>query len=213
MMSTGSRTSLREPSNPTTDRVIELLGTTWDAEIARRIGVSRQRVLQIKQSLRVCHIKSPKPAIRRCKRCGDFLRSIKGSYCSLCSILVSAQEYITLICPVCGRVFERWASIVRAARKRNARHLYCSRYCRGLVFSQSMKKDKIKVMCEQCGKVFVASDYGVHHRKAYRNCKNDMEANSPNNLIVLCRSCHSKADRLGIIQKRGGDGKWVKNSG
>jgi 5-methylcytosine-specific restriction endonuclease McrA len=58
--------------------------------------------------------------------------------------------------------------------------------------------------CENCGKALKYHDYGVHHIKPYRLCKSDAEANMMSNLIVLCRSCHSKIDRLGYLPKKGG---------
>jgi len=46
----------------------------------------------------------------------------------------------------------------------------------------------------------------MRNKKAYRQCKDDIEANSPNNLIVLCDSCHMKIEATGKIPARkGGD--------
>jgi len=64
--------------------------------------------------------------------------------------------------------------------------------------------------CERCGKPKVYGDLGVHHIKAYQLCKTDAEANSPKNLIVLCRSCHSKVHRLGEIAPHQSDGKFAR---
>jgi len=55
--------------------------------------------------------------------------------------------------------------------------------------------------CEHCGKTVDKCELTVHHKKPYKLCKNDLEANSPNNLIALCRSCHSRADKLGVVQR------------
>ena len=55
--------------------------------------------------------------------------------------------------------------------------------------------------CEQCGNS-KGSELRVHHKKAYKECKNDIEANSPNNLVVLCVSCHAKVEALGRLAKK-----------
>ena len=64
--------------------------------------------------------------------------------------------------------------------------------------------------CERCGKARAYGDLGDHHIKHYQFCKNDMEANSPANLLALCRSCHSKIHQLGLVVSRDVDGKFTK---
>lgn len=63
-------------------------------------------------------------------------------------------------------------------------------------------------MCERCGKS--GERLVVHHIKPYRECKDASEANSMANLIVLCESCHGKADYLGRTQRRGVIKRWRK---
>ena len=63
--------------------------------------------------------------------------------------------------------------------------------------------------CEHCGAAKKYGDLGVHHVRAYRFCKTDAEANSPKNLIVLCRSCHARVHRLGEVGIRGQDGRFI----
>ena len=53
--------------------------------------------------------------------------------------------------------------------------------------------------CELCGS---EKQLDAHHIKPYKKCKNDTEANSPSNIMILCRSCHAKTDGLGKIERR-----------
>lgn len=60
--------------------------------------------------------------------------------------------------------------------------------------------------CEDCNAENIKLH--VHHIKPYKQCRDDIEANSLNNLIVLCLSCHAKYDNLGKIYARKGGGKY-----
>ena len=46
--------------------------------------------------------------------------------------------------------------------------------------------------CQKCKKVFKKSKLAVHHLIPYRFCQN----NNKENLITLCKSCHSKVERF-----------------
>lgn len=54
-----------------------------------------------------------------------------------------------------------------------------------------------KEQCEQCGKHLSGYDAVIHHKKPYKECQNYIEAFGPNNIVLVCRSCHGKIECLG----------------
>ena len=141
---------------------------------------------------------------------GDLCRSCRGK---ARAVLAEAT------CLQCKRTFA-----TRAWRKAQGKAKFCSRPCvneyqKTLTGTQSFRwnggKDRRRGVgwkiarqwalvranerCEHCGKPRQPHDLGIHHIKPYQFCKTDAEANSPGNLIALCRSCHSKVHRLGEV--------------
>lgn len=49
-----------------------------------------------------------------------------------------------------------------------------------------------KFTCQKCNRMFKKSSLCIHHIVPYRICKKDKEEN----LITLCKSCHSKVERF-----------------
>ena len=66
--------------------------------------------------------------------------------------------------------------------------------------------------CEQCGAEKQPGVLNVHHLTPYKFCKNDAEANAPDNLMVLCRSCHAYLHRLGEIVERNEKGQFIEGT-
>ena len=69
------------------------------AEIARKVGVSRQRVYEI-----LGRVPWPLPT---CVRCGSEFKRTKGSHtiCQSCHETIYRERRVTLVCPQCGQSF------------------------------------------------------------------------------------------------------------
>ncbi|MBI4288042.1 MAG: hypothetical protein HY671_06410 [Chloroflexi bacterium] len=102
------------------------------AEIARQLGISRERVRQILAKRRLpTRVKwAPK---NRCSRCNARLRDrTKTGLCLRCLKERRHMEgHTKLVCEVCGVSFERRASRVRAQAKRGYVHTFCGKVCQG----------------------------------------------------------------------------------
>ena len=155
-----------------------------------------------------------RPKERRARTCAYCATKGRGSS--------GRRKYVTKICKYCGATFS-----IPLWRERQGRGAFCSRLCKDkyqttLVGIKSIRWNggtydrrgigwkvvrewaliRAQGKCEKCGKELQYHDYGVHHKKPYRLCKDDAEANMMSNVIVLCRSCHSKADKLGYLPKK-----------
>ena len=160
-----------------------------------------------------------------CPRCGRPMGG-RNKTCAYCAGKgrgsADRRNYTKRTCKFCGATFEipQW----RVAQNRG---IFCSRACkdkylttltggrsirwqggtaghrRGIGWKVARQWALVRAnsKCEQCG---ILGNLDVHHKKAYKNCKDDIEANSPNNLIVLCDSCHMTLEQTGKIVK-GGD--------
>ena len=163
-----------------------------------------------------------------CPVCGRSM-STKSKTCAFCAGKgrgsLRVRYFVGKICKSCGATFS-----IPLWREKQGRGTFCSRECKDrylttLVGIKSIRWNggtydrrgigwkvvrewaliRAQGKCEKCGEKLRYHAYGVHHRKPYRLCKDDAEANMMSNVIVLCRSCHSKADKLGYLPKKGGD--------
>ena len=120
------------------------------------------------------------------------------------------KESITTSCLHCGKTFERKPWMVRQNETK-----FCSQECykahnvgeyhwhyqggpvtyRGRSWTAARKAavERDNGTCQQCGKV-VGKSIPVHHIKPYRTFPTPEEANSLDNLICLCQSCHMKKE-------------------
>lgn len=151
--------------------------------------------------------------------------SKKGKTCAYCArrgkASVQRRNFIIRTCNFCGGQFQ-----IPAWRVKQGRGNFCSRECKDRFLTTLTGQNSIRWRggtagsrrgigwwtarewatvracgkCEQCGKQANGHELTVHHIKPYRECRGDMEANSPKNLISLCRACHSKADNLGKVR-------------
>ena len=98
-------------------------------DIARELGITRQRVSQILKRLGYPPGRIRKPKLY-CISCGKKLSPYtKGNLCRTCYIAdLKEKIWVELTCPVCGRLFARTRSYVRAACRRRQR-LFCSHSC------------------------------------------------------------------------------------
>ncbi len=99
------------------------------ASIARKVGVSRERVRQL---LARSHLRTRVKVSKTCSGCGKRLsyNTITG----LCRQCLSAQAHITLVCDYCGKEFTRLACMLTyQIGKRGYQHVYCNRKCVGKV--------------------------------------------------------------------------------
>lgn len=153
-----------------------------------------------------------KPKERRAKTCCFCAGKGRGA--------VPRRNYVVKICKSCKCQFS-----IPLWRERQGRGTFCSRECanqylttltggrsirwrggtaghrRGIGWNIAKKWALVRAngKCERCG---LENGLTAHHKKPYRECKDDIEANSPKNLIVLCRSCHAIVERLGKLAKK-----------
>ncbi len=97
------------------------------AAIARKVGLSKQRVWQILSAAGL-----PTKAWRQryaCFRCGAVLeRRIKRGLCGKC---FKESRRLELVCDVCGRHFLREGKVVVMGAKLGYKSFFCSRKCLG----------------------------------------------------------------------------------
>lgn len=156
-----------------------------------------------------------------CPQCGKgFVRrgSDTRTFCSLTCYRETLQPLVTLTCETCGAGYERKAN-------RTAKSRYCSRPCQTRAMAQNNRvsepvpkrrganwddqsakvRKRDKSTCQHCKRVKTDRyDYfDVHHIIPYRLFNGDYKkANELSNLVLLCRSCHGKADKTYRRQER-----------
>jgi len=100
-----------------------------DAEIARRLGLSRERVRQFKEKFYLARVIPEKPK-HPCKQCGQLLDTRHQIFCSRHCLSLSHRT--ELECTSCGRLFYRMKSAIRRDEKRSPNKLlFCSKQCFG----------------------------------------------------------------------------------
>lgn len=154
------------------------------------------------------------PKNPRSKTCAGCAGKGRGS--------LSRKQLVARICKYCQATFR-----IPLWREKQGRGIFCSRECkdkhlttltggnsirwkggtgghrRGIGWWTARQWAIVRACgkCEKCG--METEKFTVHHIKPYKKCKNDLEANSPINLIALCRSCHAKTETLGRLAKKG----------
>jgi hypothetical protein len=116
----------------TTSYLIELLTDTptlTNVELADTLGVTRQRVSQIRRHLNLPAVPSRKVLWHPCRRCGKPIRA-RSMYCNR----VCQYDHVALACETCGETFYRSKRVVAMNEARNTRHVWCSKQCQGTWF-------------------------------------------------------------------------------
>lgn len=119
------------------------------------------------------------------------------------------KEGIEFICEGCNKSFRVKSWLVR----QNGKYKYCSRACRptgdkhplwvggnttyrgrGWLEIREKVIERDNGTCRDCGK-YIGKSIPVHHILPFRKFKNHEDANSLDNLMCLCQSCHMKKER------------------
>lgn len=144
-------------------------------------------------------------------------------------------------CPVCGKTFyvpkydldrritcsrkckgQWWKITQKQAGENNPHWLGGIDYRRGQSWSQVRDEVRLRdnYKCTVCGitEVELGQELDVHHILPYRTFDNDIEANHSDNLVCMCKSCHTVADReycrlekLGAVQRMAGLPSVIKS--
>lgn len=157
---------------------------------------------------------------RPCDHCGREyfpLRKIRLKYCSkACHVAAMAPRvaFLVLACANCGNSFRRTRAAVRRLK---GKHVFCGRACaktflvgqnnplyrgarngdRGGGWSRRSEaiRQRDGYRCRRCGKAQEENGQklSVDHVRPWRAYKHDekADANDPDNLVALCRSCHT----------------------
>jgi Mn-dependent DtxR family transcriptional regulator len=93
------------------------------AELARILGVSRQRVHELVKRLDLNHLMEPKQWSFYCLDCGKPIRGRRR--CRPCWRKLYGAERVSLSCDFCGKQFER-----KKSETRRHKFHFCSTSCR-----------------------------------------------------------------------------------
>lgn len=118
------------------------------SEIAREVGVSRERVRQIVRSAGIGWMpKHPAKVHRPCRLCGLPVMTPRKLHCEAC-------RSIPAVCATCGKSFTmtatRLKTDLRDSRRRNAGAIFCSRACRRPTGKSEGRS--VDFACAWCGK-------------------------------------------------------------
>jgi len=119
-------------------RMVELVNKDPDItnkQLAEDIGVTRQRVSQLRKQLNLPPAPSRKSNWHPCPNCGKLMRERK-KYCSIACR--HGQEM--LVCETCGKEFGRSKRLVDIAKARNYEHTWCSKACQGTWFGNLKRR-------------------------------------------------------------------------
>ena len=121
----------------TAAHLVELLTKTptlTNVELANTLGVTRQRVSQVRRELNLPPVPSRKIEWHPCRACGKLIRS-RRIYCNrACQF-----GYISLTCETCGVVFHRSRRVVEQNKSKGYKHIWCGKQCQGSWFG-SLKR-------------------------------------------------------------------------
>lgn len=157
----------------------------------------------------------------KCKVCGNLFKKYRCKpqvTCSVkCGIIYAGERRkrrTIIVCEICGE------KVSVPLSKSNRR--FCSNKCRNIGHGfdvsgekhpswkggktphhrghkwGSIRTEMIKIYnntCQDCGKTLEDKDCHIHHIIPYCHYNTSEEANTPNNLVLLCRSCHTKRER------------------
>lgn len=124
-----SVTTRRRSSMTTKERIFELRASGLrPAQIARELGISRQRVSQLIGP--IGRTPSPNPV---CTRCGSEFKREFGAL-TVCRTCHAARGLVLLTCPTCGNPFTRYPGDIRNRMKLRASRnsntgIFCSPSC------------------------------------------------------------------------------------
>ena len=117
-------------------------------EVAKELGVSKQRISQIVNKLDLHRFFRPKEwSIKSCVVCG-IENKTSSRYCEECRLLIRKSKNVELICAKCEKVFLRSKRFVDRDRKQGKDKFYCNNKCWGSVvgkkfgFGNKLKKGK-----------------------------------------------------------------------
>ena len=116
----------------TAAHLIELLTDTptlTNVELADTLGVTRQRISQLRRHLNLPTVPSRKISWHPCRRGGKLIRA-RNMYCNR----VCQYDRVPLTCETCGETFYRSKRVVAMNEARNAQHIWCSKQCQGTWF-------------------------------------------------------------------------------
>jgi len=128
------------------------------ASIAREVGVSRERIAQIRDRFQLCQFMPVHRRVKRFCQCGNLLNPVnKGTRCQTCR---SNEARLTLLCEWCRRQFTRKKGIQHQLQRRSKSHKdFCSRKCAHLWNARvnncgKPKSPTLNLVCARCGKEF-----------------------------------------------------------
>lgn len=162
--------------------------------------------------------------LTQCPKCGA-LKSARSQTCGQCATKgkkKALQKIVTCECRQCHELF-----LIPLWRMKQGRGLFCSRPCvnafLGTVKGEQHHKytgrhaparyegtnwEKARAavilraggLCEWCGKkLATVKRYAVHHLIGLHKFTNPEDGHTPDNLSVICQSCHAKHHGLGKI--------------
>ena len=119
-------------------------------DIAKELGITRQRVHQIVKDLGYPPVEYYHYA-KHCTNCGKELdKETKGNLCWDCYLAdLHTKSLVELTCPQCGGVFTRRKGYINCQRKRGYRQFFCNGRCRSKVMSATLGTE-----CGTCGRRF-----------------------------------------------------------
>jgi predicted RNA-binding Zn-ribbon protein involved in translation (DUF1610 family) len=131
-------------------RELHLKGKT-DSEIAREIGISRERVRQLRVKLGVPrNVKLS----NRCFDCGKPMRAGRKR-CPECHQAFKDAQWASMRCDNCGKEYVIRASRARAKSKKGSKYDFCSKRCQGLYAASHWgfirRPPPRKYTCPVCG--------------------------------------------------------------
>ena len=122
----------------TTVTMMELLEANpllTNVELAEIIGVTRQRISQIRRTVNLPPVPSRKVNWHPCPGCGKSIRQ-RSQYCSI----ACHYDQVLLTCETCGKEFGRSKSAVKQSDARQSEHTWCSKQCQGTWFGNLKKR-------------------------------------------------------------------------
>ncbi len=118
-------------------RILEVNPALTYAEIARLLGVSRERIRQVaggrRRHPRVCKVCGQSIHLRRN---GVTQTAYRLQYCGTCWVAAKERRrnghHEDFTCETCGKTFRRTAGVVKRMEKRGHKIRWCSRRCQGI---------------------------------------------------------------------------------
>ena len=157
-----------------------------------------------------------------CPTCGKMFKSFLSLNRIYCSVncyhqggnkKCKPQNRKIKTCTYCGK------EVIRPASNFHSEKVFCDYTCMAKWQSENVRQEKhprwaggrrntrgvgwkaarkkaLRVAKGKCKMCRIKSNIGVHHKIPVRCFKNPSDAHSQSNLIVLCRSCHPKMEKI-----------------